>query len=131
MRRTTLLVLALLALSGCSSSGDTGTVTPPSATATTAAPTQSATTAALGTAMNIQSFAYNPTPLTVAPGAKIEVRNLDGVLHTVTSDMKGLFLADDVKKGTPVTFTAPKTAGTYTFHCQYHASMHGTLIVKG
>jgi len=27
-------------------------------------------------------------------------------------------------------FTAPTEPGEYAFHCNYHPSMHGTLIVK-
>ncbi len=28
------------------------------------------------------------------------------------------------------TLTAPTEPGEYAFHCKYHPSMHGTLIVK-
>ena len=79
--------------------------------------------------MKIAGFAYDPTPLTVAPGAVIPVTNQVGPEHTVTSDVAGLFRSDDIAHGKTVTFTAPLKPGKYTFHCQYHASMHGTLIV--
>jgi plastocyanin len=81
--------------------------------------------------MTIGGFAYKPSPLTVAPGATIAVRNNDAQEHTVTSDAAGLFLADDISKGKLVSFKAPSKPGTYTFHCEYHSSMHGTLVVKG
>jgi plastocyanin len=67
----------------------------------------------------------------VTPGQKVPVTNADSAEHTATSDVAGLFAADDIKNGKTVTFTAPTKAGTYTFHCTYHASMHGTLVVKG
>jgi plastocyanin len=105
-------------------------VTPPaSGGPTTTGATGS--TGATGTAIANEAFAYDPTPLTVAPGATIDVTNRDAQAHTVTSDVKDLFLADDINKGKPVTFKAPTRAGTYTYHCEYHSGMHGTLVVKG
>ncbi|MCU1588690.1 MAG: plastocyanin [Frankiales bacterium] len=132
--RALLLVPALaLVLAGCGNSSDNSTVTPPQASSSTPAGTTAASTAPAGTAgiaLTIQGFAYDPTPLTVAPGAKVAVTNRDSAEHTATSDKKGLFEADDVAQGKTVSFTAPTTAGTYTFYCKYHSSMHGTLIVK-
>jgi plastocyanin len=55
--------------------------------------------------------------------------NMDGQNHTITTDTGNAF---DVKAtaGSTVTFTAPKTPGSYPFHCAYHANMHGVLVVK-
>lgn len=121
------LVLAV----GCSS----GTSKPTAAgsdTTTPSASTSATTPSASGAegTLTIASFAYAPTPITASPGQKIAVTNKDSAEHTVTSDTAGQFLADDVAHGKTVTFTAPTTPGTYTFHCEYHKSMHGTLIVK-
>lgn len=136
------IAVGATALTGCSSASTKTAGSPPStpAVATTAAgaPTTPAavttTTAAAqpasGTRMTISSFTYDPTPITVAPGTTIAVKNLDGPEHTVTSDTKGLFLADDISSGKTVSFKAPAKAGRYTFHCEYHANMHGTLIVS-
>ena len=82
-----------------------------------------------GPTITIQSFAYG-SPLTVAPGTKITVRNDDSVAHTVTEDSGGAFDAD-VEGGSTGDFTAPSSDGTYKFHCTFHAQMHGSLIVKG
>ncbi len=84
----------------------------------------------VGTALTISGFAYDPTPLTVSPGEVVSAKNLDSAEHTVTSDTGGLFKGDDIKQGKIVTFKAPAKPGTYTFHCEYHASMHGTLVIK-
>lgn len=124
MRRTAVFAVALLALAGCSSSSnDDSTVTQPTGTPAT-------TQATVGTAVNIRNFGYQPTPLTVAAGSTITVTNFDSAEHTVTSDTGGLFTSGDANKGTPITFKAPSRPGTYTFHCKYHASMKGTLVVK-
>ena len=68
-------------------------------------------------------------PVTVAPGATIEIVNEDSVEHSVTSDTKGQF-DNDVDGGAKKTFTAPAQPGEYPFHCTYHPNMKGTLIVK-
>ena len=112
-------VAIALAASGCSSSGgSSGTKGP-------------ANEPVAGSAvLTIQGFAYKPKPLTVTPGQTVTITNLDGSEHTVTSDKDGAFKVDDVSKGKTFTFKAPTEPGTYTFYCEYHGSMHGTLIVK-
>ena len=51
------------------------------------------------------------------------------VEHSVTSDTEGAFdvHVDGKEKKTLV---APTQPGEYPFHCVYHPSMKGTLIVK-
>lgn len=128
--RTRLPVLSALTvlLAGCSSGG----------AYTGGKPVDSSSPASSGggggggsAALTIQSFSFHPSALTVAPGATVTVTNLDGSDHTVTSTKAGAFSTDAVSKGKPVTFTAPTAAGTYTYVCSFHASMHGTLIVTG
>ena len=65
----------------------------------------------------------------MAPGATVSVMNMDSENHTVTSDAGSAF---NVKAtaGTTVTFTAPSKPGSYPFHCEYHANMHGVLVVR-
>jgi len=141
------LVLALISVAtifGASACGTPGTGSNPSAAAPTAAASSSASMGpdmsaspsgsampSAGTAadavIQIKSFAYSG-PDSVAAGAKVTVTNLDSQAHTLTAD-DGSFNAV-VQPGTSVTFTAPTKPGKYTYHCNYHASMHGTLSVK-
>ena len=125
------LAVLLLAV-GCSSGGSTttgnGPTSQPAATSTSPAATSVASS---GNALTISGFSYSPTPLSVAPGATVTVTNKDSADHTVTSDTSGVFSLDDPAGGSPVTFTAPKTPGTYRFHCAIHPYMHGTLVVTG
>jgi plastocyanin len=114
------VLLGAVGLTGCSSGSPKKAIVLPPTQTQAAVPT---------TAVKIASFAYDPTPLTVAPATTIPVTNTDGAEHTLTSDLAGLFKADDIKSGKTVTFKAPTRSGRYTFHCEYHASMHGTLIV--
>jgi plastocyanin len=68
-------------------------------------------------------------PITVPPGAQITIKNDDSAEHSVTSDTAGKFDVH-VDGGEQGTLTAPTEPGEYAFHCTYHPSMHGTLIVK-
>jgi plastocyanin len=81
------------------------------------------------TSLAIASFAYSPNPLTVAPGTKISVSNSDSQPHTVTSTTAGQFDAH-VAGGSSASFTAPSSAGTFTYTCTIHPQMKGTLVVK-
>jgi plastocyanin len=111
------------------STKDTGTGT---ATAT-ASPSGSAETpsgpaAAPAATITIMNMAFGQ-PITVSPGAQLAIKNDDSAEHSVTSDAAGKFdvEVDGKEQGT---LTAPTEPGEYAFHCKYHPSMHGTLIVK-
>ena len=90
----------------------------------TSAPRPSASAATI----TIASMNYGE-PVTVPPGAQIAIKNNDSVEHSVTSDTAGKFTVD-VDGNEQGTLTAPSEPGEYAFHCKYHPSMHGTLIVK-
>ena len=137
-------VISAATIIGISACGTTGTgsgpsVVAPSMTASAAAsmapsmsgPPTGPTTASQETTaeltIRIESFAYTG-PDSVPAGARITVMNMDAQAHTVTADDGSFDVV--VKPGTSVTFTAPKKPGSYTYHCTYHSSMHGTLVVK-
>ena len=116
------LVAALA--TGCGGSSNTTQATE-TATAT-ASPT--ATAQASAATITIASMNYGE-PVTVPAGAQIAIKINDSVEHSVTSDTAGKFTVD-VDGNEQGTLTAPIEAGEYAFHCKYHPSMHGTLIVK-
>ena len=66
--------------------------------------------------------------MTVGAGSRITFTNHDATAHTATSN-KPAFDTGTVKPGQSATVTLRK-AGTYTYYCQFHAFMHGTVIVK-
>ena len=86
------------------------------------------TAAALGApaVMTIADFGFSP--LTVAAGATVTVTNNDGVPHTVTA-VGGEFATGLIDAGASVAFVAPTQPGTYTFFCDLHPAMQGTLVV--
>jgi plastocyanin len=110
------LVAALT--TACGGSADTAKESP----TTTAPATASAAT------ITIADMNYGQ-PVTVPPGATITVKNNDSVEHSVTSDAADKF-GMDIDGNEQGTLTAPTEPGEYAFHCKYHPSMHGTLIVK-
>lgn len=130
VRRTGTLVGAVALIAACSSGGSTPS--PAAAPAQpSAATSEVATSAASGgpVTLTIAGFAYDPTPLRVRAGQMVSVRNSDDAEHTVTADAGSTFKSGDVAHAMIVTFRAPDKPGTYAYHCDYHASMHGTLVV--
>jgi plastocyanin len=104
----------------------------PAATTTTGAggaPPTSAAPSRAGATISIKNFAFSPSTLTVAPGAKVTVTNHDSVTHTVTSS-SGKFDTGPVGPGHSVTITAPGAAGKYPYICSIHQFMTGTLDVS-
>jgi plastocyanin len=88
-----------------------------------------ATEPAAGGTITIAAFAFGQ-PLTVAPGATVEVVNTDAAPHNVTA-ADGSFETPDLNQGDTATFTAPTAPGRYEFSCTLHPEMTGTLIVAG
>jgi plastocyanin len=132
-RRALGAVVCLVAVlaAACGSSGtstygaaSTSTSAGPYATAAPASPATEASAAKITIAGN--SFG---DAITVPPGAQISVTNNDSAEHSVTSDTAGVFDVD-IAGNADGAFTAPTQPGEYPFHCTYHPSMHGTLIVQ-
>jgi plastocyanin len=74
---------------------------------------------------------FSPMTLTVAPGATVTVRNEDSVTHTLTDKASSsLFGTGDIAAGRSMTFHAPKQSGSYTYICEIHQYMTGTLVVR-
>ena len=79
------------------------------------------------------TFGFTPDTITVVIGKNNTIVwiNNDASIHTATSDTTGAgaFTSGDITAGASaqITFT---TAGTFTYHCVYHAWMQGTVIVK-
>ena len=105
----------------------TGTATATASPTATAEQTTGPAAAAAAT-ITIANMSFGQ-PITVSPGAQITIKNDDSAEHSVTSDAAGKFdvHVDGTEQGT---LTAPTDPGEYAFHCTYHPSMHGTLIVK-
>jgi plastocyanin len=126
---------AALVAAGCSSDAEpaaTPATAPTEEAATTEAPTTEAPATeapADGPTIQIEGFAFSALD-PVDPGTEITVANLDGAQHTLTAD-DGSFNSGGLDGGAATTITAPDVPGTYTFVCNIHPSMTGSLTVNG
>jgi plastocyanin len=77
--------------------------------------------------VRIADFSFGQ-PRTVAAGAVVQVSNADAEAHTLTAE-DGTFDTGSVDGGTVVSFTAPTVPGTYSFYCDIHPTMTGSLVV--
>ena len=145
MRSKPLLIAALVALSlglvACGSGGSDSSAT----TAETATSEEGASEsgesesgnsesqpapsgeAAKSEKVQIVEFTYEPDPVVVQVGGKVIWQNEDTAPHTATAD-DGSFDTGTIEKGKlgSATFKEP---GTFTYFCEIHPTMHGTVEV--
>jgi plastocyanin len=141
MRRVALAILLILLVTVAPTACGRGNQSAPSSapartegqssiekTPSTATPSPPGATAA-GSQIVIFNMAYTVPP-SVSPGQQLTIVNNDEPAHTVTADENNLFDIRVSGGGGIMNFTAPTTPGTYPFHCNYHANMHGVLTVQ-
>ena len=137
-----LLIAALVALSlglaACGSGGSDSTSseaeTAPPAGETTTEETESTESepapsgeASKSEKVDIVEFTYQPDPVVVQVGGKVIWQNQDTAPHTATAD-DGSFDTGTIEKGKIGSETF-KEAGTFTYFCEIHPTMHGTVEV--
>ncbi len=77
--------------------------------------------------VEIVEFTYEPDPVVVQVDGKVIWQNQDTAPHTATAD-DGSFDTGTIEKGKIGSATFNET-GTFTYHCQIHPTMHGTVEV--
>jgi plastocyanin len=77
--------------------------------------------------VQIVEFTYEPDPVVVQVGGKVIWQNEDTAPHTATAD-DGSFDTGTIEKGKLGSATF-KEAGTFTYFCEIHPTMHGTVEV--
>jgi plastocyanin len=77
--------------------------------------------------VQIVEFTYEPDPVVVQTGGKVIWQNEDTAPHTATAD-DGSFDTGTIEKGKLGSATF-KEAGTFTYFCEIHPTMHGTVEV--
>jgi plastocyanin len=129
------LILTALALASCGGGGDSTSTEAEEAVATAPNPeaeSSPAETEAGGKLerspkVEIVNFAYSPDPVRVQAGGKVIWQNMDSAPHTATAD-DGSFDTGTLEKGKLKSETF-KEPGTYTYYCEIHPTMHGTVEV--
>jgi plastocyanin len=78
------------------------------------------------------SGGFSPGRIVVRAGAVVHVRNVDHLRHNVVAD-RSIHGRPAFRSGSPTSgnfqFRAPTRPGVYTFSCQVHGFMQGTLVV--
>ena len=78
--------------------------------------------------VDIQNFAYNPGGMHIHVGDAIEWTNLDGVMHSATSD-NGVWDSGLLAQNESYTYTF-SLEGDYPYHCSLHSFMMDTIVVS-
>jgi plastocyanin len=93
-----------------------------------AAPLPTVTISIVG---DLGSSSFSPNPDTVSVGQAVKWKNNDGSMtHTATSNDGTTFDTGSLAPGATSGAIVMTTAGSYPYHCQFHAGMVGTLVVK-
>ncbi len=90
--------------------------------------------------ITVQDYAYAPSVITIKVGTTVNWVNNGPSSHSVTADSTGGFDSGALAgpKANPyggmtngglfqMNFATP---GTYTYHCMFHAQMHGMITVQ-
>jgi plastocyanin len=126
-RAAALLSVVLFAgLAGCGGGG--GASTSLESTATAPGGGSPAKPASGAQTVDIKDFAFTPAELTVASGTTIVFPNEDKTPHTATAKT-GAFDSGPIEPGSSGKVTLEKT-GTFTYYCQFHPFMTGTITVE-
>ncbi|MFN8584376.1 MAG: plastocyanin/azurin family copper-binding protein [Dehalococcoidia bacterium] len=96
----------------------------PAPVVTQAPPPPPPTTASV----TIDNLAFLPGSVTVTVGSTVVWRNGDQFPHDVTADGGG-FGSNTLQRGDTFSTTF-SSAGTFTYMCTIHPSMHGTIVVN-
>src|SRR5215203_1780174 len=128
-----ILILLALGLVACGGSDDGATTQAATSADTTStegssgnAPAPSGE-AARAAKVRIVEFFYDPDPVTIQVGGKVIWQNEDPESHTATAD-EGSFDTGTIEEGKIKSETF-KEAGTYSYFCEIHPTMHGTVEV--
>jgi len=80
------------------------------------------------TTVSIEDMAFSPATITVKKGDTVTWTNKDSVSHTVDGDTQGTMESDTLAAGDTYQYTFDQ-AGTFAYHCDFHSSMKGKVIV--
>lgn len=124
-----LAVLSLvLIVGGCGGDDDDAAPEPADSTAP-ASETVPEEPGAEAAQVDMVDISFAPADVTVSVGTTVVWTNQDGVDHTTTSN-DGVWDSGVLGPGESFEFTFEEP-GTYTYLCEIHPAMQGTIIVEG
>lgn len=78
--------------------------------------------------VSIRSSNFSPSKLTIAQGVTVTWTNRDYTAHTVTADDNS-FNSGTLEQGASFKHKFTE-AGTVTYHCNFHTSMTGSVVIQ-
>jgi len=122
--RFVVILMTTIGITACSryNSPSSPSVTP------TAAPAGSTMVTISSGASTQTTTAFGTNPLLITAGTTISWLNSDNTTHTSTAD-GNQWSSGDIPPGGRFNFTLA-SAGRYTYHCQIHPNMTGTIVVQ-
>jgi len=79
--------------------------------------------------VDIADLAFSPATLTVPAGTTVTWENSDSLPHTSTSEDE-VWDSGTLESGGEFSFTFEE-AGTFSYFCEIHPSMNGSVVVEG
>ncbi len=119
------ILLTVICITACG--GGYSSPSAPSA-APAPAPAGSTTVTIPSGASTQTATAFGANPLTISTGTTISWLNSDNTIHTSSAD-GSQWSSGDIPPGGRFNFTFT-SAGQFTYHCQTHPNMIGTIIVQ-
>jgi plastocyanin len=94
--------------------------------------TSGASSGSSSNTITIKGFAFGPASLHVTKGTTVTWTNNDGTTHTTTADKSDPQTWDSGNLTPNTSYAVVFTkAGTYSYHCDIHNYMTGTVVVSG
>jgi plastocyanin len=125
-----LLVGAGLALNHKSNNNTTSNPNPtPPPTSQTSPPPSSSQNQTTANKVDIKNMIFTPAQVTVKKGETVTWTNNDSTAHTVTADKGTGPDSGTIQPGGTYSYTF-NDAGSFQYHCVFHSSMHGTVVVQ-
>ena len=88
------------------------------------------TNAVATTAVDMKNIAFSPAAIKVGSGATVTWTNTDGTNHNVIFDGNAVAASGTIAGGTAKSLVMPTAAGTYNYHCGFHSTMTGSVLVQ-
>ena len=124
---STRVAVILVTAIGMTACGGYNSPSSPSVPSTSAPPGSTTVTISSG-ASTQTTTAFGTNPLTIATGTTISWLNTDNTTHTSVADASQ-WSSGDIPPGGRFNFTFA-SAGRFTYHCQIHPNMIGTIVVQ-
>lgn len=105
---------------------DTTSTPPPATTTKTPQPSTPPATKPVTYKISISGFAFVQPSLSVKKGDTVVWTNKDSAPHTITGTGWG---SGTINQGQTYSFTFNST-GTFAYHCNFHPSMTGVVVVS-